>query len=119
MRPPKFRLYWLRATSSDIGTPVRAEALPPAIRARVLELAAQDPGEFAVRLPYFDQRELRRQDTLLASVDSERPAPLTRPTLPPAEATRDMLAPPALADPLWRSAPPERDPRYFYTWQRV
>jgi hypothetical protein len=119
MKPPKFRLYWLRETCSDIGTPVRAEDLPPSIRARVLELAAEEPGEFAVRLPYFDQRELRRQDALLASIAYERTGHLIRAILPPAEATRDMLATLALADPLWRSAPSERDPRYFYTWQRV
>ena len=119
MKPPKFRLYWLRETSTDIGTPVRPEDLPPSISARVLDLTAGDPGEFAIRLPYLDQRELRRQDTLLASVAYERTDHLIRAILPPAEATRDMLATLALADPLWRSAPSERDPRYFYTWQRV
>lgn len=119
MRLPKFRLYWLRETSSDIGTPVRSEDLPPSIRGRVLELAAKEPAEFAVRLPYFDQRELRRQDALLASVAYERTDHLIRAVLPPAEATRDMLATLAFADPLWRSAPPERDSRHFYAWQRV
>jgi len=119
MRPPKFRLYWLRETSSDIGTPVQAEDLPPSIRARVLDLAGEDPGEFAVRLPYFDQRELRRQDALLPAVSYERTDHLIRAVLPPAEATRDMLATLTFADPLWRSAPPERDSRHFYAWQRV
>ena len=119
MKHPKFRLYWLRETSTDIGTPVRPEDLPPSISARVVELAAGDPGEFAVRLPYLDRREMRRRDTVLASVAYERTGHLIRGILPPAEATRDMLATLALGDPLWRSAPHERDPRYFYIWQRV
>ena len=119
MKANKFRLYWLRETSCDIGTPVQAQDLPPSIRERVVELAAGDPSEFAVRLPYLDRRELRRQDTLLASVPYERTDHLIRAILGPAEATRDMLATLALADPLWRSAPPERDGRYFHTWLRV
>lgn len=123
MKASKFRLYWLRETFSDIGTPIRPEDLPQSIRGRILDLAgeaaAQEASEFAVRLPYLDRREQRRQNSVLTSLAYERTDHLIRAVLPPAAATRDMMATLALADPLWRSAPRERDFSYFYTWQRV
>jgi len=119
MKALYFRLYWLRETSSDLGTPIQTEDLPAPIRDRILELAGGDTGEFGVRLPYLDQREMRKQNSLLASLTYERVDRLIRAVVPPEAATRDMLATLALADPLWRSAPPERDPNYFLTWQRV
>jgi hypothetical protein len=123
MNDPVFRLYWLRESASDFGTPMSAEGLPASIRERILALArepAGEPsGEFAVRLPYMDQRELRRPATTLAAIRYERTGRLIRAVLPPAAATRDMLATLALADPVWRAAPRERDPGHFHTWQRV
>jgi hypothetical protein len=121
---PIFHLYWLRETGCDAGTPVSAGELPPSIRTRVLELAQSDtvaaaPATFHLRLPFFDKREERQQDELLAALPYERDGNLIRAMLPPSAVTRDMAATCALADPLWRSGPPERDPAYFPTWQRV
>jgi hypothetical protein len=119
-----FRLYWLRETDFDRGTPLRAHELPAAIRERVLELAApesaeNDTREFLLRLPYFDRREWRARDEILAATQLERHGNLIRAVLDPSSATRDMAATLALTDPAWRDTPNERDPAYFETWQRV
>jgi len=121
---PLFHLYWLRETGCDAGTPVSAGELPPSIRERVLSLAQSDtvaapPATFHLRLPFFDKREERQQDELLAALPFEREGNLIRAMLPPSAATRDMAAMCALTDPLWRSGPGERDAAYFPTWQRV
>ncbi len=120
---PIFQLYWLRESGCDAGTPLSAEELPPSIRERVLELAACDvaapPATFQVRLPFFDKREERHANDLLAELPFEREGTLIRAMLPPAAATRDMAATCALADPLWRDCPRERDAEYFPRWQRV
>ncbi len=121
---PTFELYWLRETGCDAGTPLTAGELPPSIRERVLELAQGDrvaapPATFQVRLPFCDRREERQQDELLAALSYEREGTLIRAVLPPAAVTRDMAATCALADPLWRESPGERDAEYFPRWQRV
>jgi hypothetical protein len=121
---PTFHLYWLRESGCDAGTPLSAGELPPSIRGRVLELAQSDtiaapPNTFHLRLPFFDKREERLQDELLAALPYEREGTLIRAMLSPAAVTRDMAATCALADPLWRGGPAERDPAYFPTWQRV
>lgn len=123
MTDPTFHLYWLRESGCDAGTPLTAAELPAALRPRVLELAASGPAAppatFHLRLPFFDRREERLQDHLLATLPLERTGGLIRAVLEPAAATRDAAATCALTDPLWRAAPPERDPEYFPTWQRV
>lgn len=123
MTAPVFRLYWLRESASDFGTLVPAEGLPASIRERILALACEPggelSGEYAVRLPYMDRRELRRPAAVLTAIGYERKDRLIRAVLPPAAATRDMLATLALADPVWRAAPRERDPGHFQAWQRV
>jgi len=121
---PVFHLYWLRESGCHAGTPVNAGELPPSIRERVLELAQKDdvaapPSTFHLRLPFFDKREERQQDELLAALPYEREGNLIRAMLPPSAVTRDMAATCALTHPLWRSGPAERDPAYFPTWQRV
>jgi hypothetical protein len=114
-----FRLYWLRETGCDRGTPIGAEELPSPIRDRVLELVAGDSGEFLVRLPYCDRREWRARDEILATTPLERRGNLIRAVLDHPAATRDTAATLALTDPAWRDTPPERDPEYFRVWQRV
>lgn len=119
-----FLLYWLRETGCDAGTPISAAELPASIRDRVLELAWTDssaatPATFQLRLPFADRREERHQDEFLSALPLERTGNLIRAVLDPAAATRDMAATCALTDPLWRSAPVERDEEYFPTWQRV
>jgi len=121
---PIFHLYWLRESGCDAGTPVTADELPSAIRERVVALSQQDavaasPAEFHLRLPFLDKREERQQDELLAALPFEREGNLIRAMLSPAAVTRDMAATCALADPLWRSAPGERDAAYFPRWQRA
>ncbi|MEO5925932.1 MAG: hypothetical protein ABIR70_19085 [Bryobacteraceae bacterium] len=121
---PIFELFWLRETGCDAGTPMSAGELPPSIRQRVLELTQSDslaaaPSTFQLRLPFLDRKEERQQDELLAALTYEREGTLIRAVLPHASATRDMAATCALADPLWRSGPSERDLAYFPRWQRV
>jgi hypothetical protein len=120
---PVFHLYWLRESGCDAGTPVSAGELPPSIRGRVLDLAqdyvAAAPATFHLRLPFFDKREERQAEELLAALPFEREGNLIRAMLPPSAATRDMAATCALADPLWRDGPGERDAEYFPRWQRV
>lgn len=120
---PIFHLFWLRETGCDAGTPVSASELPLAIRERVLHLAqesnAAPPASFTLRLPFFDKREERDADELLAALPLERTGNLIRAMLPASAVTRDMAATCALTDPRWRDAPPERDAAYFPRWQRV
>lgn len=120
---PIFHLYWLRETGCDAGTPLTAAELPASIRDRVVALAQESvaaaPSVFHVRLPFFDRGEERQADELLAAVPLEREGNLIRAMLPPSAATRDLAATCALADPLWRAAPGERDADYFPRWRRV
>lgn len=114
-----FRLFWLRESGCDAGTPVGAEDLPEPVRERVLELARGEPGPFDVRLPFFDRREQRHATKLLGALRLERQGQLIRAVLAPVAAARDLAATLALTDPLWRNTPGERKPGYFATWQRV
>jgi hypothetical protein len=116
---PTFRLYWLRETGCAAGTLTQAAGLPPAIRDRVLALAGEEAGEFALRLPFFDRKECGKQDELLAALVLERAGPVIRAVLGPQTAARDLAATLALTDPVWRKTPSERDPAYFVVWQRV
>ncbi|MEP6962261.1 MAG: hypothetical protein ABI995_09285 [Acidobacteriota bacterium] len=121
---PAFYLYWLRETGCDAGTPIGAGDVPASIRDLILRLTqdgsvAASPAVFYLRLPFFDRNEERHQHQLLPALTYERAGNLIRAVLPPAAATRDMAATCVLADPLWRSTPPERDPAYFPTWRRV
>jgi hypothetical protein len=114
-----FQLFWLRETGCDAGTTVHAGELEPAIRNRVLDLAGSGDGEFLLRLPFFDRREWRRRDEILAALPLERTGDLIRAVLDPPAATRDLAATLALTHPAWMNAPRERDPACFDTWQRV
>lgn len=115
---PTFYLFWLRESGCDAGTPVTAAELPAAVRERVLALAGSS-NALQLRLPYLNRLEERRVDETLASVAFERTGDLIRVLLDPAAATRDMAATCALTDPVWRSAPGEREADYFAAWQRV
>jgi len=114
-----FRLYWLRESGCDAGTRMRADELPAVIRDRVLELAAEDSGEFAVRLPFLDRKEWPRHEEILRTLPLEREDRVIRAVLAPLAAARDLAATLALTDPAWENTPTERDPAYFGVWQRV
>jgi len=58
----RLRLYWLRETGCDTGTPIAAEELDAPIRQRVMELAGQERHEIALYLPFMDRREWRRAE---------------------------------------------------------
>jgi hypothetical protein len=116
----RLRLYWLRETGCDTGTPIGAEELDAPIRQRVMELAGEDRQEVALYLPFMDRREWRRRAEVSRAMKLERrgdaihavPATLIA-ELRDAAATRVAL------NPAWREAPAERDPRYFEAWQRT
>jgi hypothetical protein len=114
-----FRLYWLRENACDAGILVQAAALDPSIRHRVLELADSENGEFAVRLPFFDQREWRARSELLPQIPMERVGNLIRSVLGPRAATRDLAATLALTESVWKSAPAHGHATFSSTWQRV
>jgi hypothetical protein len=114
-----FRLYWLRENGRDAGTPLRADQLDPRIQRRVVELAAAEPGEIAVRLPFFDFRDWRRREKLLTNMPLARRFNTIEAVLPLPSFVRDRAATLALTHPAWTSVPRERDPLYFRTWQNV
>ncbi|MGH9592543.1 MAG: hypothetical protein ACRD5L_05585, partial [Bryobacteraceae bacterium] len=74
-------MYWLRESGCDAGTPISAGELPPAIRERVVELAAGEAGEIAVRLPFLDRKDYRRQDQILRALPLERAGNVIRAVL--------------------------------------
>ncbi len=119
MNTQVFRLYWLRESGCDAGTPISAGELPPAIRDRVMALAGGDAGGMAVRLPFLDRKDCRKQDQILRALPFERAGNVIRAVLAPAAAARDLAATLALTDPAWANTPSERDPDYFAVWQRV
>lgn len=120
---PLFELFWLRESGCDAGTPLTAAELPAAIRDRVVALTRDrviaPPPSFGLRLPYFDKFDERRSDEALTKIEFERAGNLIRCVLPATEATKDAAATCALADPVWKAVPAERDPEYFPAWQRV
>jgi hypothetical protein len=115
-----FRLFWLRETGCDAGTPVRAVELEPEIRQRVLELASTERGEIALRLPYLDQREWRKRSEILAALPLERRGDVISVVLGPAAALRDTAATLVRTDPAWSAAPSAAgNPEHFPVWQGV
>ena len=118
---PRFRLFWLRETGCDAGTPLRAGDLEPAIRQRVLELSANEngAGKITLRLPYLDRREWPRRGEILAALPLERHGDVIFAVLDPAATLRDTAATLVLTDPVWLKAPAGNDPRHFHAWQRV
>src|SRR5579862_1145587 len=119
MNTPTFRLFWLRETGCDAGVVREAGEIEHSIRERVLALTGGESGEFGLRLPYLDRHQWHRRSRLLSGLEYERVNRVIRAILPPAEATRDMAATLALADPAWKAAPRHRHPGQVYTWQRV
>jgi hypothetical protein len=122
--PPLFRLFWLRETGCDAGTPLRAEELEPEIRQKVLELAGtraeeSGGGEIALHLPYLDRRESRKRGQFLASMALERRGDVLAFVPGPAGALRHTAATLVLTHPAWRAAPSPNHPRYFPVWQNV
>lgn len=115
----RFRLYWLRETGRDLGTPLQAAALEPEIRNRVIALAGAGEEQIDVRLPFLDRREWRRRGAILNALTLERHGDTIECALSPAEAARDCAATLALSDPAWLGAPDERTLAYFPAWQRV
>jgi hypothetical protein len=95
------------------------DQLEPAIRQRVLDLAASDLNEISIQLPFLDRREWARRDEILRAAALERQGSTIVCRLPIPAAVRDLAARLAFSDPWWTAAPPERDPRYFQIWQAV
>jgi hypothetical protein len=120
----RFRLYWLRDSACDLGTPLDADELDEAIRARVVELARahglDNNRTVDLYLPFLDGRESRRRAeslrgvTLVRDGDAIRSVPATA-----AAKLRDTTAMLLATHPAWIGAPDERHPRYFQTWQAV
>jgi hypothetical protein len=129
-----FRLFWLRETGCDAGTPLRADQLEPQLQSpelqkKIVELAAAASGEVAfqenasgevtLRLPYLEQREWRRRGEILSALRWERQGCVISPVLPAAAALRNTAAHFALRDPLWIEQPPDSDARHFAAWRDV
>lgn len=134
-----FRLFWLRETGCDAGTPLRADQLEPQFQSlelhkKIVELAGsgfqggasrQDAsgevasGEVTLRLPYLQQREWRRRGEILSALRWERQGCVVAPVLPPGAALRNTAANFVLGDPLWMEQPPVSDPRHFAIWRDV
>ena len=116
----RFRLYWLKESGCELGTPVDADELDAVIRGRVLELAGDDGGPLTLHLPFLDGRESRRRAESLRSVVLEREGEVIRSVPPnPAAALRDRAAMLVATHPAWMNAPDELQARYFQTWQAV
>ncbi len=116
----RFRLYWLKESGCDLGTPVNADELEIIIRGRVLELAGNDDGPLTVYLPFLDSRESQRRAESLRSVVLERKDDAIR-SIPAntAAALRDRAAMLVATHPAWINAPDELQAVYFQTWQAV
>ena len=116
----RLRLYWLRETGCDTGTPIAAEELDAPIRQRVMELAGRERHEIALYLPFMDRREWRRRAEVSRAMRLERQGDAIRaiPATLIAE-LRDRAAMLVALSPAWRNAPKEREPRYFQAWQQT
>jgi hypothetical protein len=115
-----FRLFWVRETGCDAGTPLRADELDEAIRSRVLELASgAGDGEISLRLPFLDRRDWPRREQILSALPLVRHQRMISCALAPPAAVRDLAATLALTDPAWTNAPDERHLSYFPVWQRI
>jgi len=125
----QFRLFWLRETGCDAGTPLRAAELEPEIRHRVLALAALETNEdyvgdsggceISLRLPYLDRREWRKRGEILAGLELERNGDVISFVPSAATVLRDAAATFALTDPAWLGAPESNHPNYFALWRSV
>jgi hypothetical protein len=114
----RFRLFWLRETGCDAGTPLRADELERSLLPKILPLAGDSP-QIDLRLPYLNHREWRRRDKIFGSLTFERHGSLIAPVLSPSQALRDTAASLALTHPVWIDAAGAGDPRHFRVWQRV
>jgi hypothetical protein len=116
----RFRVYWLRESGGDVGTPLDANELDATIRARVIELAGPGDGALDLYLPFLDARQSHRRAevlrgvTLLREGDSIRGVPPT-----PAARLRDQAAMLLATHPAWIAAPGELHAEYFPVWQTV
>ncbi len=117
--PRVFRLFWLRETGCDAGTPLRADQLESEIRQRILELSGPGEGEIELRLPYLDRREWPKRGRILASLPPERHGNVISVLPEPAAAIRHATATLALTHPAWIGAPPPSHPDHFAVWQKV
>jgi hypothetical protein len=116
----RFRMYWLRESGCDLGTPLDAVDLDAVIRRRVLELADGDDRTLDVYLPFLDGRESHRRTEALRAVTLMREGDAIRSVPPTAAAKlRDRAAMLLALHPAWTGAPHERHPAYFHTWQAV
>jgi len=114
-----FNLHWLRERARDYGTPLRADQLDPAIRDRVLLAAHGAQGTLALKLPFLDQREVRRRSEVLGGLQFQRCGNEIRASLTPIFTLRTAAAELAMCHPVWINAPEDQDPAYFRTWQKV
>jgi len=116
----RFRVYWMRESGCDLGTPLDAADLDAGIRPRVLELAGGDERTLNLYLPFLDSRESRRRAEALRAVtlvregDAIRSVPATA-----AAGLRDRSANLLAMHPAWTCAPHEGHPAYFPTWLAV
>jgi hypothetical protein len=117
--PLIFNLHWLRETASDRGTPLRPDELDAAVRSRVLKAVGGTPGEFRLKLPYLDRRELRRRNEVLGPIHFVRQGTEIVPVLNPRLALRTLAADLALTNPAWLAAPTGRHRNRFRVWQRI
>ncbi|MDP8988776.1 MAG: hypothetical protein M3N41_01680 [Acidobacteriota bacterium] len=116
----RFRLYWMKESGCELGTPVDADELDEVIRARVLELAGDDGGPLTLHLPFLDGRESRRRAESLRRVVLVREGNAIRNVPPnPGAALRDRAALLVATHPAWINAPDELQAGYFQTWQAV
>jgi hypothetical protein len=116
----RLRLYWLRETGCDAGTPIDAEELDAPIRQRVMELTGKDRQVIALYLPFMDRRECRRRAEVSRAMKFERIGDAIR-AIPPTLIVelRDRAAMLVALSPAWRNIPQERDARYFPVWQQT
>jgi len=113
-------MYWLRESGCDLGTPLDADELDAAIRARVVELAGSDNRTLDLYLPFLDSRESHRRAETLRSATLVREGDTIRSVPPTAAAKlRDKAAMLLAMHPAWTGAPDERHAEYFRTWQAV
>jgi hypothetical protein len=116
----RFHMYWLRESGCDLGTPLDADELDAAIRARVVELAGSDNRTLDLYLPFLDSRESHRRAEDLRAATLVREGDAIR-SVPPTAAARlrDKAAMLLAMHPAWTGAPDESHAEYFRTWQAV
>src|SRR5262245_56672830 len=111
-------LYWLRENGRDAGTPIVAGDLDPAIRGRVLALAAEDAadasGPLELRLPFLDRWDSRRRAEILRDLTFVREGRVIR-GIPATRngVLRDYAATLRATHPAWLGAPGVLDRAYF------